>query len=96
MARLGGDEFAVIVTAVRPEDVLALVKRIQTAAESPFNVDGLPIGLEVSIGIAQYPEHGGDVETLTRHADIAMYAAKVGRTGYAIYDAATSQRDVGS
>jgi diguanylate cyclase (GGDEF)-like protein len=95
MARLGGDEFAVIVTARQPDDVLALVRRIQAAVELPFSVHGLPIGLEVSIGIAQYPEHGEDPETLTRHADIAMYSAKVGRTGYAVYDAATSPMDTG-
>jgi diguanylate cyclase len=95
MARLGGDEFAMIVTARDPEDVLDVIKRIQVAAEHPFNVRGLPIGLEVSIGVAQYPEHGDDPETLTRHADIAMYAAKCGRTGFAIFDAATSQVDTG-
>src|SRR5918999_4347085 len=49
MARLGGDEFAVIVTARQPNDVLSLIRRIQAAAEPPFNVHGLPIGLEVSI-----------------------------------------------
>jgi diguanylate cyclase (GGDEF)-like protein len=95
MARLGGDEFAVIVTALQPEDVLSVIKRIQEAAELPFHVHGLPIGLEVSIGVAQYPEHGVDTETLTRHADIAMYAAKCGQTGYETYDAATSHRDTG-
>ena len=95
MSRLGGDEFGVIVTALQPEDVLSVIRRIQAAAERPFNVQGLPIGLEVSIGVAQYPEHGEDLETLTRHADIAMYAAKFGRTGYSIYDAATSHRDTG-
>jgi diguanylate cyclase (GGDEF)-like protein len=95
MARLGGDEFAVIVTATRPDDLLSVIKRIQAAAERPFDVHGLPIGLEVSIGVAEYPEHGEDTETLTRHADIAMYAAKVGRTGYAVYDETTSQPDTG-
>jgi diguanylate cyclase (GGDEF)-like protein len=95
MARLGGDEFAVIVTARQSDDVLSVIQRIQAAAERPFNVQGLPIGLEVSIGVAHYPEHGSDPETLTRHADIAMYAAKVARAGYAFYDAATSQADTG-
>jgi len=49
-------------------------------------VEGHKLTASVSIGIVLMPEHGGDVDTLLRNADYAMYSAKENRLGYAIYD----------
>jgi len=48
-------------------------------------LDGLPLDVGGSIGIAIYPEHGTDFATLFRHADVAMYTAKHRGIGTAVY-----------
>ena len=52
----------------------------------PVLLDGQPLDVGASIGIARFPEHGGDAGTLIRHADMAMYGAKRGNQGFAFYD----------
>jgi diguanylate cyclase (GGDEF)-like protein/PAS domain S-box-containing protein len=87
VARLGGDEFGVLLPeAAVPEDVVTAVERMRAAIERPVIVQGLPLSLEASIGIALYPDDGDDVETLVRCADGAMYRAKREKLGWAFYD----------
>jgi len=77
VARLGGDEFGVLAPGTADsETALQLAARVQRAMERPFAVGGLTLEVEASIGIAVSPEHGDDVETLIRHADVAMYLSK--------------------
>jgi diguanylate cyclase (GGDEF)-like protein len=77
VARLGGDEFGVLAPGTADSDTaLQLAERVQRAMERPFAVGGLTLQIEASIGIAVSPEHGDDVETLIRHADVAMYLSK--------------------
>ena len=77
VARLGGDEFGVLAPGTADSDTaLQLAARVQRAMERPFVVSGLTLEVEASIGIAVSPEHGDDVETLLRHADVAMYLSK--------------------
>ena len=57
------------------------------AIEQSIALDGLPVNVEVSIGIARYPRDGADVDSLLRRADTAMYVAKDTNVGYAFYDA---------
>ena len=86
IARLGGDEFAVLLPTVQGEHGAPRVaEKIRKTLRKPFNLDGISLELEASVGIAYYPEHGIDVETLMQRADIAMYQAKEGHTGHAIY-----------
>jgi diguanylate cyclase (GGDEF)-like protein len=92
VARLGGDEFAILVREglVRERgdaDPADVARRIIAALESPILYEGQPLDVGTSIGIARFPDHGRDAQTLVRNADIAMYAAKRNKTGFAIYEA---------
>jgi diguanylate cyclase (GGDEF)-like protein len=77
VARLGGDEFAVFLPEVTDtSSVHSAVQRFQTALRTPIEVAGVSIELDASVGLAWYPEHGTDVDTLLQRADVAMYRAK--------------------
>ena len=54
--------------------------KILKALEAPLVVDGQTMDIAASIGIARFPEHGEDAQALMRAADVAMYAAKRGKT----------------
>jgi len=81
VARLGGDEFAVLVTG----DAEAAATRIRAAISERLELEGIGVEVEASVGIASYPQHGDDPETLLQRADAAMYAAKRARIGSAVY-----------
>ncbi len=95
VARLGGDEFAILVRDDGATDPTECARRIIDALESPILYEGQPLDVGTSIGIARFPKHGRDVQTLVRNADIAMYAAKRDKTGFAVYEAHydTSQQE---
>ncbi len=89
VARLGGDEFGLILPGqLNPSDVVVLLGKIKQALDPPVIVGDLPLSIEASIGVAMYPDHGIDVESLLRHADVAMYTAKEEGRDYAFYDTA--------
>jgi diguanylate cyclase (GGDEF)-like protein len=88
IARLGGDEFAIVATRLcGVDDARRLADRIVGALTEPVPLDGLPLDVGGSIGIALYPEHGADFATLMRHADVAMYDAKHRGDPVAVYAA---------
>ncbi|MBT8436170.1 MAG: EAL domain-containing protein [Gammaproteobacteria bacterium] len=77
VARIGGDEFIVLLTDIDSETTLITkIEKLLTQASSPLDFKGHNITVGASIGIALYPDHGDDVETLLHHADQAMYQAK--------------------
>jgi diguanylate cyclase (GGDEF)-like protein len=77
VARLGGDEFILLLTqSSSPEDAQSAARRILDSFREPFQVKERPLSITASMGIAVYPEHGEDPETLVKHADVAMYRAK--------------------
>jgi diguanylate cyclase (GGDEF)-like protein len=84
LARLGGDEFAVVLSDA--DDAEAVGRRILQALEAGLTVDGIDVRIGASIGIALFPEHGDDSETLLQRADVAMYQAKAARSGHAFYE----------
>src|SRR6266568_561173 len=91
VARLGGDEFAVFLTTADEVSARQAASALGTALEEPFLVEEYPLQVEASIGAALYPAHGSDPLTLLRRADVAMYTAKRGHEGYALYDARHDQ-----
>ena len=77
LCRLGGDEFTVIVEgASAPEQAVTVAQRVQAALESPIVVDGRPMRVTASIGIAVLPPGTAAGDALVAQADGAMYRAK--------------------
>lgn len=85
VARLGGDEFAVLIPEADAEDARACADKLLAALDVAIPVNGMSISIKTSIGIALYPLHGNDAETLLQHADVAMYQAKRNNLGYSLY-----------
>jgi predicted signal transduction protein with EAL and GGDEF domain len=81
-ARLGGDEFAVVVPGrmlgTNRQDSIAELHRDLTR---PFDIQGFPLSISVSIGVASAPIDGTNAEDLLAAADLAMYRAKQSETG---------------
>ena len=77
VARIGGDEFIVLITDIDGEtSLITKIESLLKEASRPLEFKGHNIAIGASIGIALYPEHGDDAETLLHHADQAMYQAK--------------------
>ena len=77
VARMGGDEFAVIMPDIsKPEVSLLVANELLVSMNTSFELPQGTVHISGSIGLAYYPEHAQDVETLTKNADMAMYAAK--------------------
>jgi diguanylate cyclase (GGDEF)-like protein len=77
IARLGGDEFVASLPDIKSNaDLFQIAKKMLAAVSLPIEAEGRELHLTASIGIALYPEHGKDAETLLSKADMAMHNAK--------------------
>lgn len=86
ISRLGGDEFAIIYTRVRNErDVLWLAELVLRTMHAPFDIEGIKVEIEGSLGISLAPAHGATTSSLLRCADVAMYRAKKDMKRYCLY-----------
>jgi diguanylate cyclase (GGDEF)-like protein len=78
LIRTGGDEFALFVPNLRREtDATRIANMLVRALETPFKVGQTELFVGASLGVAIYPEDGLDAIALQKHADIAMYHAKL-------------------
>jgi diguanylate cyclase (GGDEF)-like protein len=93
VARVGGDEFILLLPSVgHAEGAARIARKLLDRVEEVFDADGHELSVTTSVGIALFPQHGDDEETLLRNADAAMYRAKeLGRNGYQFCDAATGR-----
>lgn len=93
VARLGGDEFAIIMRGVRGAlDAAILAEKLLGTVGEPLMEKDRKHVLTASVGIAVYPEDGADEETLLKHADTAMYQAKLhGRNTYRLFEEAMNE-----
>jgi diguanylate cyclase (GGDEF)-like protein len=89
VARLGGDEFGLLLAGVsNPATARALVEQVSTLLSAELVVEGVPLTIEASFGIALHPADGDDVESLLQRADAAMYHGKRGTAGVVVFDPA--------
>jgi diguanylate cyclase (GGDEF)-like protein/PAS domain S-box-containing protein len=89
VARLGGDEFAILqFSEDQPADAQSLAQRILEALRQPYDIEGQPAIVSVSIGIAIASESGVSADMLLKCADLALYRAKAdGRGTYRFFEA---------
>ena len=87
VARLGGDEFALVIPALESiGEADVRIQQVRGKLAAPLVLDGVPLQIDASIGIAVAPLHGDDAEQLLRRADIAMYLAKREQLPFSVYD----------
>lgn len=88
VTRYGGDEFVTMLAHPYDNQRLSkLIERLKQAFSTPVQIDDTQLRVQLSIGVACYPEDGGDAETLLKHADLAMYQVKAnGRNGVERFD----------
>jgi diguanylate cyclase (GGDEF)-like protein len=85
LARLGGDEFAVVLHPGDEAGASVAGLRLRAALERSFEVGGMRVHIDASVGIALFPQHAPDPVGLLQRADVAMYEAKRNRTGHEVY-----------
>jgi diguanylate cyclase (GGDEF)-like protein/PAS domain S-box-containing protein len=87
LARIGGDEFTVVIDDQQEAALVdSLATALNTVMRAPIRANGIALDVGVSIGVATYPEHANDAQSLLKHADVAMYVAKRRGTYCEYYD----------
>ncbi len=89
VARLGGDEFVLLLgDHYRVQSVIHQLRRVLAEIARPLKLSGREYQVSASLGVALYPQDGEDADSLLKHADIAMYAAKGrGRNNFQFFTA---------
>ncbi len=98
VARYGGDEFVVLLKGPAASELAPiLAQRIVENVSTAYSLEGITFQLSISVGLAMWPEHARDLDTLVERADRAMYRAKRRGGGrYTIYeDALDNQQESG-
>jgi diguanylate cyclase (GGDEF)-like protein len=92
VARLGGDEFGLIIAPlVDPATAVNVAENVRDALRTPFQLDGMSLRVDASIGIALAPDHGTTPESLLQKADVAMFAAKRSHAPWLAYSSAQDE-----
>lgn len=93
VSRQGGDEFALLLNDIQYfSQCEQTLQRIHHALAQPYLIDDVPHNITASTGVTLYPHDDEDIDTLVRHADQAMYQAKlVGKNHYQLFDSAHDQ-----
>lgn len=76
VARLGGDEFVIVLGQAGADEAAQVAEKVIESVSRPYEIEGQPARVTVSVGIGLYPFHGDDAETLMKRADLALYEAK--------------------
>ena len=95
VARLGGDEFAILLPHLSGSaDAMSVAMRVNEALTQPKECDRYDIPVSATMGIAIYPEHGNNGESLLNRAELALYAAKSEQSDFFVYDAGHEQHRI--
>ena len=94
VARIGGDEFSILLPHTDEAQAIVTCEKIIASFSKNIEIEGIDVSISASIGIAMFPDHGEDVHTLLRHADIAMYVAKRNKLGFEIYNASDDEHSI--
>jgi diguanylate cyclase (GGDEF)-like protein/PAS domain S-box-containing protein len=94
LARFGGDEFNLITTETPLQSASEkLAARLEAAVAQDIEIEGIPLRVGLSIGVAMFPANGGDPKTLLANADAALYRAKrEGHGAVRFFDAEMDQQ----
>jgi len=92
VARLGGDEFALLLPTTDVDGAERTAKKVLEDLDQPYILDGRPLVVHASIGIATFPAHASNLPELMKKADAAMYLAKTNRSGYATSSAGSDRK----
>ena len=88
VARLSGDEFALLLPNIDSAQALVVAQRMAAALALPLSLQEQAVDLSAGIGLACWPSHGHDADTLLSRAEVAMYAAKRRLNAALMYDPA--------
>ena len=95
LARIGGDEFALVLTNLDSVATATdVADRVRATFAKPCMVEGFPVAVEASLGVAVLPDHAHDAETLLRRADETMYSAKHGDWSVFVCDPQSDRRAI--
>ncbi|MBA2482825.1 MAG: EAL domain-containing protein, partial [Nitrosomonas sp.] len=94
--RLGGDEFTILTETendINEDKVSYIATKVLDTISKPIDLSGEKVHISASIGITLYPDDGDDIESLLKHADMAMYRSKEsGRNNFLFYTQEMSKR----
>ncbi|HJV26623.1 MAG TPA: EAL domain-containing protein [Aromatoleum sp.] len=85
VARIGVDVFAMLLPAADAEQAGVMARAIMHALDAPFDVEGVRVEVQASIGIALFPGHGIEADSLIMRSDAAAFVAKRDRLGIAVF-----------
>jgi diguanylate cyclase (GGDEF)-like protein len=85
VARLGGDEFAIVLPFTDVDGAVLAAMKVRQELERPILIDGTPVTVRASVGVACFPEHGATAQALLQKSDVAMYLAKGDGAGVVVY-----------
>ncbi|MFI6076019.1 putative bifunctional diguanylate cyclase/phosphodiesterase [Actinoplanes sp. NPDC051343] len=94
VGRIGGDEFVVTMRAESTDATVRLATEMREQLRGPMSVGTLTLDIDTAIGVAVYPDHGDDPETLLQRAELAGNSAKVLPYGVQLFHPALESRAV--
>jgi len=92
VARLGSDEFAVLLPGAGDLDARAATSVVRSALTRPFDLDGLSVAIDPSVGVV-VAGAGDEAASILRHADIALFSAQESRAGYVVFSPELDRSD---